>query len=56
MPRSETAETRERNRPLRVVVSPSERARIEVSPPPTLTLHTGGDTPSSVTLPVRSAR
>lgn len=29
MPRSETAETRERNRPLRVVVSPSERARIE---------------------------
>lgn len=44
---------------VRIAVSgadPRERARTEVSPPPTLTLHTGGDTPSSVTLPVRSAR
>jgi putative CocE/NonD family hydrolase len=35
---------------------PRERARIEGSPAPTLTIHTGGDTPSSVTLPFGTAR
>ncbi len=43
---------------VRIAVSgadPRERARIETAPPPILTLHTGGDTPSSVTLPVRRA-
>ncbi len=35
---------------------PRERVRAEVSPAPTLTVHTGGDTPSSVTLPFGTAR
>jgi putative CocE/NonD family hydrolase len=44
---------------VRVAVSgsdPRERARTEVTPAPTLTLHTGGQTPSSVTLPFGTAR
>jgi putative CocE/NonD family hydrolase len=43
----------------RVVVAgadPRERARVEAAPPPTLTVHTGGDTPSSVTLPFGTAQ
>ncbi|MBO9544990.1 CocE/NonD family hydrolase [Caulobacter sp.] len=44
---------------VRIAVSgaePRERGRIETTPAPTLTLHTGGDTPSSVTLPFGTAR